>query len=120
MNEEQLLKLNAYLKAVCAECDRCTNCPFNDEKNGTCFITFIIKRLRTLSNINNFDVISDEKYNELAEEVSLEEIKLELGDFANEYCENTICDNCCFHDIAAGRCSLGIVENIIKEKIKSP
>ena len=116
-----MLKLNAYLMAICDEQERCSDCPFiNHEKAEVCLLTYIRKKLRALYGEAYFDIISDEKYTALAEDVSLEEIKLELGDFADEYCEGTTCDNCCFHSIAVGRCSLCAVEKILQKIIDSP
>lgn len=121
MNEEQILKLNAYIMEVCHEYEHCNTCPFNHKQSGTCLITFIRKRLQTLSNINSFDVISDEKYINLAEDMSLEEIEIELGDFAYEYCNNsTSCVDCNFYHCTAGRCAFDEVKDILTKKIKYP
>lgn len=93
-------------------------CPFFHQESKECGLGITKRQLRNVAfdsnletNAIRFDDDAEEKYNEIANEISLEEFKIELMDFGREYCYvGKSCNRCRFYSESLNKCVLNWVD----------
>lgn len=123
--KERLLKLYQYCVAMCdrMNLDSCVPCPFFHQESKECGLGILRSQFRNVAfdshleaNAFRFDDDAEKKYNEIANEISLEEFKIELMDFGRDYCfVGKSCNRCRFYSDALNKCVFNWVDKKLKK-----
>lgn len=106
----------------------CAPCSFFHKESKQCGLGIVRNEIRNIAldskmetNAIWFDEDAEQKYNKIANEISLEEFKIELMDFTNEYCcYGKSCSCCRFNNTSLRQCALNWVDDKLKDLLGKP
>ena len=113
-NKEIRLKICRYLAELCAQ-SSCRICPFS-ESGGECGLVPFREHLN-FENDRNFEVEAADKYADLANQISLQEMDIEFADFQFDHCLDMSCSDCPFTDEGLTKCTLYQIRNVLRKRL---